>query len=51
MSLSITEEISTVSNQNHSAPNLDEWRNQIILGDCLDNLRSMPPNIQDSTFP
>ncbi|MEH2158132.1 DNA-methyltransferase [Nostoc sp.] len=47
MSLSITEEISTVSNQNHSAPNLDEWRNQIILGDCLDNLRSMPPNIVD----
>ncbi|MCC5609420.1 site-specific DNA-methyltransferase [Nostoc sp. CHAB 5834] len=47
MSLSISSEISTLSRQNQSAPNLDEWRNKIILGDCLDNLRSMPSNIID----
>lgn len=47
MSSSISSEIFTVSEQNPSAPNLDEWRNKIILGDCLDNLRAMPPNIID----
>jgi predicted methyltransferase len=47
MSLSISSEISTVSDHNQSTPNLNELRNQIILGDCLDNLRSMPPNIVD----
>ncbi|MCC5619258.1 site-specific DNA-methyltransferase [Nostoc sp. CHAB 5836] len=47
MSLSISSEISTVSDQNQSTPNLGEWRNKIILGDCLDNLKAMPSNIVD----
>ncbi|MEA5601663.1 site-specific DNA-methyltransferase [Nostoc sp. UHCC 0252] len=47
MSLSISPEISTVSDQNESTPNLEEWRNKIILGDCLDILQSIPSNIVD----
>ncbi|WP_267255672.1 DNA-methyltransferase [Nostoc sphaeroides] len=47
MSLSISSEISTISDQNESAPNLEEWRNKIILGDCLDILQSIPSNIVD----
>ncbi|MEH2193050.1 MAG: site-specific DNA-methyltransferase [Nostoc sp.] len=47
MSLSISEEISTVSEHNQSAPNLEDFGNKIILGDCLDNLRGMPSNIVD----
>lgn len=47
MSFSISSQISPVSNDNESTPNLDEWRNTIILGDCLDVLRTMLSNIVD----
>lgn len=47
MSLSISSEISTASGNNQSTANLNDWRNKIILGDCLDNLRAMPSNIVD----
>lgn len=47
MSSSISPEISTVSNHNQSAPDLEDWGNKIILGDCLDILQSIPSNIVD----
>lgn len=47
MSLSISSEISPVSDKNQSALNIEEWQNKIILGNCLDILQNLPSNCVD----